>query len=595
MAGGNYTSVSVPDAYKGLNGGLNSTAGSLSVQDNESSDLQNIDFDKFGSILKRNGYSVLSTASVVGTANSDGLNWYEFVSSGSMVRYLVNVCAGKIYYMDSLDGTWIDITGSLTITADNHCDFENFNNIMFGTNGVDVPFQWGGTGNAIACPAFTANAVTFLVSGVTTVPAVGATYTNGGGTFTITYQNLSGAATELAGSVIGTWDLAGTPEQTGTITNTSGTGDATIDYSNATINANIQSARFVKMYNNYLFWANVVVAGTTFKTRIYWSNIRDTTSVAGDAWIEVGLNDGQEITGMRVLADRLVIYKDRSIYNVYFTGDADIPFIMPGGGKSTSNVGCIAPWSIQEIENSHIFLAPDGLYLYDGSGSTKISYRVSNTLADFNDDYFPNSVSGVYKVKNKYMLSFCSASGSTANRVLVWDYYNNAFSVYVGIAASAMVTIFTDGLFEQPLFADYAGYTYNMETGNSDYPLGVATAINAYYYTNWRSYQDLCDQKGIAQIYLYYRIDNTVLTFAYSYDFEYSDQFTQTMYLSTGVDVYGTGLYGTATYAGAGGATQRRDLTGRGRTVRFGFKNSVIDEPFRIDGIGTLAHLETNV
>ena len=41
---------------KALGGGLNTTAGPLHLEDNESSDLLNIDFDKFGSILKRNGY-----------------------------------------------------------------------------------------------------------------------------------------------------------------------------------------------------------------------------------------------------------------------------------------------------------------------------------------------------------------------------------------------------------------------------------------------------------------------------------------------------------------------------------------------------------
>ena len=594
MAGGNYTSQSVPDSYKGFNGGLNSTAGPLSVQLNESSDLQNIDFDKFGSILKRSGYRVLSTASVVGDHQSDGLQWYEFVSIGVMTRYLVNVCNSKVYYMDSLDGTWIDISGSVAPTAGNHCDFENYNNIMFGTNGQDAPFQWDGTGNAIAVPAFTANSFTFLVSGVTTAPAIGATYTNNGVTFTVTYQNLAGAATELAGSIIAT-ATTGLPEQTGTLTKTGGTGDSTIDYSNATVNANITSARFVRSFNNYLFWGNVTVGTESFKTRIYWSNIKDSTSVAGDAWIEVGLNDGQEITGLLILADRLVVYKERSIYNVYFSGDADIPFIMPGGGKSTSNVGCIAPWSLQEVDNTHIFLAPDGLYLYDGSGSTKISYRVSNTLLDFNDTQFQNAVSTTYKVKNKYMLSFCSASNTTMNRILVLDWYNSAFSLYTGMAPSAMTTIFADGYTEQPYFADYDGYTYEMEYGLNDYPLGTKTSIDSYYYTNWRAYQDLCDQKGIASAYVYYQTSNSVLTFAYSYDFEYSDQYTQTIPLFLGTDVYGTAVYGIAVYSGAGGYSVRRDLTSRGRVVRFKFANNTLDEQFRIDGLGTLAHLETNV
>jgi hypothetical protein len=157
------------------------------------------------------------------------------------------------------------------------------------------------------------------------------------------------------------------------------------------------------------------------------------------------------------------------------------------------------------------------------------------------------------------------------------------------------MTAFVDGYTETPYFADYNGYTYQMEYSTDDYPLGTQTAIDAYFYTNWRSFDDLCDQKGIANVYIYYQVANSVLTFAYSYDFENGDQYSQSMALFSGTDVYGTGLYGTAVYAGAGGGILRRDLTGRGRTVRFKFANNALSETFRIDALGTLTHLETNV
>ena len=40
---------------------------------------------------------------------------------------------------------------------------------------------------------------------------------------------------------------------------------------------------------------------------------------------------------------------------------------------------------------------------------------------------------------------------------------------------------------------------------------------------------------------------------------------------------------------------RRRDLTGRGRVVRFKFANNVLNEGFQIDGLGQMPHLETNV
>ena len=519
MAGANFTSSSIPAGSKAFNGGLNSTAGALELQDNESSDLLNVDFDKFGSILKRNGYAALNTGSIA-LASCDGLWWYEANLSGVATRYLINITNSKFYYMNNLAGVWSDTTGGVSISSANHCDFENFLNNVYFTNGVDTPKYWAGSGTV----------------GTMAVPT------------------------------------------------------------------NLTSAKYVKQFNNYLFLGNVVVNSVYYPSRIYWSHIKDTTLWDADQFIEISKDDGQEITGLKVLHDRLVVYKHRAIYNVFFSGDADLPFIMPGGGKSNSVVGCISPFSIQEVENGHVFLAHDGLYYYDGDNSYKLSYRISKTLTeDMSITKVNDGVSLVHKDKNRYMLALSSAGKTTHDRVIVWDYFNNAFSVYSGINASAMTSVFVSGFQERPYFADYNGITYQMDTGTDDYPYSTATtslvqtAINGYYYTNWKTYEDLCDQKGIPHTYIYYQSSNSVLTFSYSYDFETSDQYTQTLNLASGVAVYGTAIYGTDIYCGTGGASQRRDLTGRGRVVRFKYGNNTIGETFQIDGMGSFVHAETNV
>jgi hypothetical protein len=514
MAGNIFSTQSVPFSDKILNGGLNSTGGALELQNNESSDLQNIDFDKFGSVLKRNGYTVLCSGGTTGVTETDALHWYEYNNAGTPTRHLLNVTGSKLYKMDDLDGTWDDITGGVSITSGSHCDCENAFNTVYMTNGVDAPFKWAGTSTA---------SIMAVPTGLTT-------------------------------------------------------------------------AKQVCLFNNYLFLGNVTVSSTTYPTRIYWSHIRDANTWDSDQWIEVGMNDGQPITALMVLQDRLVVYKTRSIYNVFFTGDADFPFIMPGGGKSNSPVGCIAPFSVQEVENGHVFLAADGLYYYDGLNAYKLSHKIFKTLdQDMNKTKFDEAVSCVYKDKNRYMLSIPSSGQTNKNRVIVWDWFNNAFSLYTGMYPAAMAEVFVDGFQERICFSDYLGYTYRMDTGTDDYPSDTQTAIDAYYYTNWKTFDDLCDQKGIPHVYIYYQSSSSILTFAYSYDFQITDQYTQTVSLSTGTAVYGTAIYGTDVYSGAGGAVMRRDLTGRGRTVRFKFANSTIGETFQIDGFGSYTHAETNV
>lgn len=507
MAGVKFTTPSSPISFKKLNGGLNSTAGPLGLEPNEFSSLLNIDFDKFGSFLKRNGYTALNTSAFNSSARWTGLYWFELASG---TRYLVGTCGNKLAKMDSLDGTWDDITGALTITAGNLTSFTTFRDNLLGTNGVDVPFLWTGTGNGSAM----------------TVPT------------------------------------------------------------------GLTTAKSVEVFSSYTFLANVTVSATTYKSRVYWSALDSISSWDTADFNDVSRDDGQTITCIKTLADRLVIFKERSIYLAFFTGDADVPFRFV---KSSSQVGCIAQFSVQEVDNGLVFLATDGIYYFDGNNSFKISDRINETIQSYNEVQFSQCCSMYQHDKNRYWLAIPGPSSSTNDKVITWDSFNNALSIYDGMAPSAMTVIYNSGLEERPYWGDYSGFVYRSDTGSDDYPLNVQTAIDSYAYTRWIDFDDLCDQKGIPNIYIYYKLQSATLTLAYSYDFNEGDQYTLTFMTNTSSSLYGSSLYGSGTYAGTGGAFKRQDLTGRGRTVRFKFANLTLSEGFRIDGFGTFAHLQTNV
>ena len=507
-----FTSPAVPFSDNVFNGGLNSTSGALGLQNNESSDLQNIDFNKFGSFLQRNGFRPLSNVALSGTTTSFGLHWYEYNNRGTTDRHAITVHNKKVFRMDDLDGTWNNVTSSVVI-PDSYHDFTNFLNNVYLTSKDTGPYKINGTGNAA---------------------------------------------------------LISTP-------------------------TNLQWAKYNEEYNNFLFLANVKVAGTVHNSRFYWSTIKNTGSWTATNFIEVAKDDGQEITRIKKLGDRLVVYKTRSIYNVFFTGDADIPFILPGGGKSNSSVGCIAPFSIQEVNNGHVFLSTDGFYFYDGMNSFKISDKITTTLETFKDTEFINAPSLVQKQRNRYLCGFTISASSVNSKLAVWDYFNNAFSVYNAIEASTLATFYVDGTEERPHFGNYAGEFYRMDVQSlrNDLTINNTAAINAFYYTNWRSFGDLIDKKGVPQVTIYYQENDANLSFSYSYDLETVDQFTQSFVTISSTDVYGTALYGTATYAREGGNVKRRDLTSRGRVIRFKFGNNTKDETFQIDGLGSLVHLES--
>lgn len=584
MAGIKFTTPSQTPGFKNFNGGLNSTSGPLSVKDEESSDLLNIDFNKFGSIVKRNGYTPLKTTAIA-AYQSDGLHWYEYVSAGAYASLLINVLNGKVYKNSGLSSTFTDATGSATVTAGSYCEMENWLNTCYITNNTDVPSFMVVGADAAPIPSFTSTAYTFQVSGISVSPTAGATYTNNAVTYTVTYVRL----TSGAGQIVATG--SGAPTTSGTLVKSAGTGDANITFTAEAANITLTKAKTIAQYNNYLFLGNVVVSSITHKSRIVWCNIKDDLTWLATSFIDIAKDDGQQIIKIIVLGDRLVVFKERSIYNVFFTGDADIPFTVQEAG---SNVGTIAQFSVQEIENGLVFLSYDGFYYYDGNNSYKLSLQIQTTLLGYNQTRFYQCHSMIQKNKNRYFCSFPSNGQTNNDTVVVWDWQLNAFSIYSGIAASTMTTVYNSAIDERIYFGDYLGFVYRMDTGADDYPLNVQTAITAYYYTNWKHFDDLVDEKGVPNIVVYYQTNNAVLTLVYSYDFESADTYTQTFSTATSTSVYGSALYGTGTYAGVGGAQQRRDLDGRGRVIRIGFKNATIGETFQIDGLGTYVHLETS-
>lgn len=510
MADQDYTSRSVPFAYRKNSGGLNSTASPTSLEDNESSELQNIDFDKLGSFKKRGGSVQLNTTAFNSGATWNGLVWFE-KSNGN--NYLIGVCGSKLGEATSLTQAatpFTDRTGALTLTAgnNNHISWAIHVDTVLGTNGVDVPFitTGGGNGSAMTVP-----------TGLTT-------------------------------------------------------------------------AKWLEVFSNYTFLANVAVSGTSHKSRLYWSAIDSISSWGSSDFRDVSKNDGQQITGLKTLGESLVVFKNRSIWLGFFTGDSDIPFIFR---KSRSHVGCVSGYSIQEVENGLVFESDDGFYFFDGNNSFKLSDRITTTILTMNQNRFQNTTSIYYQTKNRYLSSFTLSGSSTHNRNLTWDSFNNAWSVYKGLNANCWVRVYSSGE-ERIYFGDYAGYVYRADTTSTDNPSGTATAIDAYYYTKWFDYGELVTKKAVPQMSIYHQYDTCTLTFAYSYNFETADQYSQTASLSQGSSLFGTAVFDTDVFAGSGGAVLNRHLTGRGEVMRVGFKNSVAGETFTIDGFGALAHAETS-
>jgi hypothetical protein len=573
---------------------LNTTSSALALNDSESSDLQNIDFNRFGSIIKRNGYTTLNSAAFNGGATWVGLHWFQKAGGTNL---LTGVCGDTIAKMDALDGTWDDITETQavvftgaglddatsggTFTGDGDIEYK----VVIDATGTPDTFEWFKDSVSQAAGVSITGASQALDNGLTITFAA----TTG---HTLNDQWVFHPATTITA---GDNNLVSSITYRDTWLATNGV-DRPFQWDGVTALAKLMTvptgltkAKFVEVFQNYTILANVTVSGAEHKSRVYWSTIGQIGVWSATDFNNVSRDDGSVITGLKTLGQELIIFKEFSIWKAEFTGSRDVPFAFT---KTRSNVGAVAGHSVQEIDNRLMFRSQDGWYLFDGNNSQKISNRINVTVDGFNDSRAEFTASAYQKSKNRYWSSASNGAATQNDTIMPWDSSNNAWSRYIGFNANVFAIVTTSGE-ERIYFGDYAGFVYRADTGTSDNPLGVATAIDAYYKSKWFDFGDIVHQKGVPSLTVYYQTSSTILTFAYSFDFEDADQYTQTFSLSAGGAVYGSAIFGTDVYGSSGGAVRRRDLTGRGRVVRIKFANAVLNEPFQIDGFGPLPYLET--
>ncbi len=175
------------------------------------------------------------------------------------------------------------------------------------------------------------------------------------------------------------------------------------------------AAKYPLVYKNYLF---VVVGQYTLQ----WSALADETSWPTNNTINFDKNDGDWITGIATLGVEgglsnqaaLVVFKNKAVYIVYgsdFTNGGDIEV-----QKVIADHGCIAPNSIKPVDGNLIFLAHDGIRVFNGQRSELIAKRIKPTLDNINRAAIDKVSAVIYN--RQYILSYPDGNSVTANKYI---------------------------------------------------------------------------------------------------------------------------------------------------------------------------------
>lgn len=97
------------------------------------------------------------------------------------------------------------------------------------------------------------------------------------------------------------------------------------------------------------------------KSRVMWSgadiNAGKFSWTVGGGYVDLDENDGTEITGMvEVEENKIVVWKERSIFQVKLTFNASLGIVEPLVTKITNEVGCMSADTIMPAINNHFFI-----------------------------------------------------------------------------------------------------------------------------------------------------------------------------------------------------------------------------------------------
>lgn len=253
---------------------------------------------------------------------------------------------------------------------------------------------------------------------------------------------------------------------------------------------------YIDVYKDSLF----VAGDPNNPSRLYYSGggdqVNNFSIDGGGGIIDVARNDGQVITGLKVFKNSLVIFKEDSIYQFSFTSTG-----LPQITQITSSIGCVAPRTIQTVENDVFFLSRRGVFTigneqgfaFDVLRTNELTARVRPIIQSIDGAYIQNA-SAIYLTSsdfNLYILSY-TPSGSTTNmKALVYDRERLAWYKWTNIQANCWTTFRgSDGNTHFLYGDDSSGYVKEVLSGSDDF----GSAIHGYFSLKGESFKNGIDR-----------------------------------------------------------------------------------------------------
>lgn len=319
---------------------------------------------------------------------------------------------------------------------------------------------------------------------------------------------------------------------------------------------------------------------------------------SGGNYILIEPDAGDPIVGLKTFASRVVVFKERSIWELTFTLEQVGNFFVttPVLKLVTASHGAIAPRSIVSVENDIYYLARDGVhslgneagFAFDVLRSSEISVKIRTFFESLPIDQLMNAVA-VYFDK-KYLIAFPGI-----NKTMVFDRERGAWLGPWTLDANVYETYYEDDASEHLLFGH--DDSTNVDEFSDSYVDDNGEGIYTILKTRQEDFKDWSLFKNIKNVFVQFKnitsdvsVDIQLETRSGSVISAKSFNVTpNTGNSGWGADLWGSALFGS-TNGSAGGADISQvirwaNLNKAARTLQLTFRTTGINDNYELLGI----------
>lgn len=552
--------------YDDFSGSLNTLGSQSKIKDNESPNMWNVEIIQNGIPSKRRGgdnYGDEVDSRVTGLASL-------YLANGTKSH--LRTSATKLYKM--VANAWSEISG-VTFTTNLQTNFVMARNALYIHNGTDQMSKFDGT------------TLSSVITGVVgkfgiyygSMHVIAGNSDNPSRLYLSSAQDaedftfLSGTATAGGASTLTdsgqSWVVNKYQNISVTIVGGTGTGQSRTISSNTSTQLTVSSAWVTNPDNTSKY---IIGAGNT---------------------LDIAKDDGQKITGLGKFEDRLIVFKERSSYQVVFDTSG-----YPAVALVNGSVGCVSHRSIEAVENDLFYLANDGIRTFgyvvnipNVIRTNKLSSKIDNIIGNINGAYAENACA-IYH-DNKYMLSFPYGASTTNNRIVVFQLLYGSWTQWGDIQVNCF-NQFIDTDSNEKLYygSDDSGYVVEFLKNGVYNDSGVA--INAYWYSKQYALNTFSITKRIKHCDVQMRALTGVLSMDFIVDGVSNAKTATISSTFSNTDGYRASMYRELMYREDVGSTanlvatddvRRIKLLKKGITIQVKASNNRLSESFALMGL----------